>query len=194
MDILELAEQNQRRAREIIEQTGIMDIWRSAGAEPHLVGSARMGLMARNLDIDLHIYSDPLTVAGSFAAMARFAEVPGVRAIQYVNLIDTVEECIEWHADYEARDGSRWKFDMIHIHRGSRYDGYMERVADRIMELLTPETRRTILQLKYDAPAGESVMGIEYYKAVLDGGVRTWDEFARWRMENPADGVIEWMP
>jgi hypothetical protein len=29
--------------------------------------------------------------------------------------------------------------------RGSRYDGHMERTADRIMEVLTPEMRRTIL-------------------------------------------------
>lgn len=194
MDILKIAEQNQQRAREIIEQTGIMEIWRSVGADPNLVGSSRMGLMMKNLDIDMHIYSDPLTVAASFAAMSQFAQLPGVKTIYYGNLIDTVEECIEWHVNYEAADGSQWKFDMIHIQRGSRYDGHMERVADRIMEVLTPETRRAILQIKSDTPDGAGIMGIEYYRAVIAGGVRTWDEFAAWREANPPEGVIEWMP
>lgn len=194
MDILKIAEQNQLRARRIIEETGVMEIWRSVGADPNLVGSSRMGLMMRNLDIDMHIYSDPVTVAAGFAAMAKFAENPGFKTLQYGNLIDTVEECTEWHVNYEARDGSLWKFDMIHIQRGSRYDGHMERTADRIMAVLTPETRRAILQLKHDTPADEFIMGIEYYKAVIDGGVRTWDEFTAWRAANPPTGVIEWMP
>ncbi len=194
MDILEIANQNQKRANEIIANTGIMDIWRSVGATPNIVGSARIGLMAKNLDIDMHVYSDPLTVEASFEAMSRFAQVPGVRTLQYGNLIDTEEECIEWHATYEAPDGDTWKFDMIHIRRGSRYDGHMERVAERILAVLTPETRRAILQLKHDTPSGAGIMGIEYYKAVLDGGVRTWDEFTAWRTANPPLGVIEWMP
>lgn len=193
MDILKIAEQNHEHARTILEEIRIMDIWRSVGAEPNLVGSSRMGLMMRNLDIDMHIYSDPLTVAASFAAMSKFAELPGVKTIQYGNLIDTIEECIEWHVNYEARDGSQWKFDMIHIQRGSRYDGHMERVADRIMAVLTPETKHAILQLKYDTPEGEGAMGIEYYKAVIADGVRTWDEFAEWRRREPG-GIIEWMP
>lgn len=194
MDIFDIAERNRQRAREIIEKTGIMEIWRSVGAEPNLVGSSRMGLMAKNLDIDMHIYSDPLTVADSFAAVAKFAELPGVKSLTYANLIDTVEECIEWHALYDAPDGSEWKFDMIHIQRGSRYDGHMERVADRITAALTPETREAILRLKFETPDGQPIMGIEYYKAVIAGGVRTWDEFAEWRALNPADGVVEWMP
>ena len=193
-NFIEIAKQNQERAQEIIETTGIMDIWRSVGATPNLVGSARMGLMGKNLDIDMHIYSDHLTVADSFRAMARFAEVPGVRTIMYGNLIDTEEECIEWHATYETPEGEAWKFDMIHIRRGSRYEGHMERVADRITELLTPETRLAILQLKHATPADAGIMGIEYYRAVIDGGVRTWDEFTAWRAANPPDGVIEWMP
>jgi hypothetical protein len=194
MDILKIAEQNQARALEIIARTGIMDIWRSVGAEPDIVGSVRTGLIMNNLDIDLHIYSDPLTVAASFAAMSKFAEIPGVKNIRYGNLIDTEEECIEWHATYLAHEGDKWTFDMIHIRRGSLYDGHMERTADRIMEVLTPETRRAILQLKNQTPAEAGVMGIEYYKAVIRGGVRTIEEFDAWRAANPPEGVIEWMP
>jgi hypothetical protein len=193
-DVLKIAEQNSVRAGEILARTGIMDIWRSVGAEPNLIGSARMGLMIGSLDIDIHVYSDPLTVEQSFEAMSRFAAIPGVRTIQYGNLIDTEEECIEWHATYEAAEGEVWKFDMIHIRRGSRYDGHMERTADSIMAVLTPETRRAILQLKNQTPAEARAMGIEYYKAVIADGVRTLDEFNAWREANPPTGVIEWIP
>lgn len=69
-----LAAANQQRAQEVIRDSGIESIWRSAGAEPHLVGSLRTGLLMTHRDIDFHIYSSPLRVADSFAAMARLAE------------------------------------------------------------------------------------------------------------------------
>ena len=83
---------------------------------------------------------------------------------------------------------------MIHIVRGSRYDGYFERVADRIAAALTPVTRRAILQLKYDTPDEVKIAGIEYYVAVLRDGVRTRSEFEAWRAAHPLTGIAEWMP
>ena len=75
-DILEIAAANQRRAREVIRDTDLEAIWRSVGAEANLVGSLRTGLLMKHRDIDFHIYSSPLRVADSFAAMARLAENP----------------------------------------------------------------------------------------------------------------------
>ncbi len=192
--IAELAARNQRRAREVIRESRIVEIWASAGAEARQVGSMAMGLLMTHRDIDFHIYSDPLRVAGSFGAMASLAENPAVKRIEYANLLGTQEECLEWHAWYEDREGELWQFDMIHIVKGSRYDGYFERVAERISALLTDETRAAILRLKYETPPGEKVMGIEYYRAVLGEGVRTYDQFAKWRAAHPVTGVLEWMP
>ena len=90
--------------------------------------------------------------------------------MEYTNLIDTEEECIEWHAAYRDRDGRMWKMDMIHIRRGSAYDGFAERMASRIGAVLTEETRDAILRLKYETPDTESIIGAEYYAAVLSGG------------------------
>ena len=57
---------------------------------------------------------------------------------------------------------------MIHIVSGSRYDGHFERVADRIAAALTPETRRTILQLKFETPDDEKIAGkLKNYKKGL---------------------------
>ena len=63
-----LAAANQQRAQEVIRDSGIESIWRSVGAEPHLVGSLRTGLLITHRDIDFHIYSSPLRVAASNTA------------------------------------------------------------------------------------------------------------------------------
>ena len=193
-DILEIAAANQQRAREVIRDTDLEAIWRSVGAEANLVGSLRTGLLMKHRDIDFHIYSSPLRLEESFAAMAQLAADPAVGRIECRNLLATDEACVEWHATYRDRDGDEWQLDMIHIVRGSRYDGYFEHVADRIAVALTPVTRRAILQLKYDTPDDVKIAGIEYYVAVLRDGVRTYDAFAEWRRTHPLTGIVEWMP
>lgn len=193
-NLLQTAEENQRKAHAVVQALDIVGCWASVGAEAHLVGSLRTGLLMKHRDIDFHIYSDPLTLADSFAAMARLAEHPAVGRIEYRNLLPTEEACVEWHLWYTDAEGSEWQIDLIHIRRGSRYDGYFERVADGIERMLTPATREAILRLKWQTPEQEKIMGIEYYVAVLRDGVRTWDEFVRWRDEHPVTGIVEWMP
>ena len=68
------------RARDILRRSGIVEAWREAGAQVEIVGSLRMGLMMKHRDIDLHIYSAPLTLDRSFAAMSRIAACPEHRA------------------------------------------------------------------------------------------------------------------
>ena len=145
-------------------------------------------------DIDFHIYTYPLELSDSFRAMAKLAENPCVKKIECANLLHTVEECVEWHAWFQEPEGELWQIDMIHIRKGSRYDGYFEKVAKRIAAVLTDETRRTILQLKFETPATEKVMGVEYYQAVIRDGVRSYAEFEEWRKQYPVTGVVEWMP
>jgi len=193
-NILEIAARNQERAWEIIKDTDIINIWQSAGAKINLVGSVKTGLLMKHLDIDFHIYSNPLVVSESFGAMSRLAENTSIKRIEYSNLIDTKEHCIEWHAWFEDKDSQLWQIDMIHIAEGTFYDGYIEKVTDRIGELLTPETKKTILKLKYDTPDTEKIIGIEYYQAVLRDGVNSYEELLEWRKQNPIKGVVEWIP
>lgn len=193
-NILEIAAANQQRAREVIRDTGLEAAWRAVGAEPNLVGSLRTGLLMKHRDIDFHIYSPSLNIADSFAAMTRIAANPRIRRIEYGNLLDAPDQCLEWHAWYADADDRLWQIDMIHMTRGSAWEGYFERVADRIGAVLTDETRRAILQIKYDTPDEVKIMGIEYYQAVLRDGVRTYAEFEAWRVANPVEGILEWMP
>ena len=139
MDTIErIARHNRWRAEEVIRDSRLAEIWRSVGAEVRQVGSLRSGLLMKHRDIDFHIYSSPLRLEESFAAMAQLAADPAVGRIECRNLLATDEACVEWHATYRDRDGDEWQLDMIHIVRGSRYDGYFEHVADRIAAALTP--------------------------------------------------------
>ena len=194
MNILELAKRNQQKAWEIIEDTRIVRIWEGIGAKVNLVGSLRTRLLMKHRDIDFHIYTSPLDLSASFRAIAELAENTSVKKIEYTNLLHTAEACIEWHAWYKNMEGELWQMDMIHIQEGSRYDGYFERVAERISAVLTDEMRLAILKLKYETPDTEKIMGVEYYQAVIQDGVRSSPDVEDWRRLHPAVGVVEWVP
>ena len=193
-DIIALSEQMLRRAHCIVRRLGIEEAWKTIDAEPHLVGSVSMGLLMKHRDIDYHIYSPVLCIEESFAAVACIAAHDGVEQLSYANLIHTDEACIEWHISYRDEWDELWQIDMIHILRGSRYDGYFERQAARIVAALTPEQREAILRLKYETPAEAKIIGVEYYRAVIEGGVRDYAAFEAWRRQHPVTGIMEWMP
>lgn len=194
MDILDIAQQNQQKAWKVVEETRIIPIWKSIGAEINLVGSLRTGLLMKHRDIDFHIYSSPLNLSDSFQAMAKLAENASVKKIECTNLLHTEEACVEWHAWYQDDEDELWQIDMIHLLKGSRYDGYFEQVAERISAVLTDEIRLAVLSLKYDTPETEKIMGVEYYQAVIQDGVRTYAEFEAWRKQHPVVGIVEWLP
>ena len=194
MDIIELAEQNQQNAWKLLDETGIIPAWERIGATVHLVGSLKSGLLMKSRDIDLHIYTGKLDITESFSVMQELAERLKLKEIQYKNLVHTEEECIEWHALYEDQELHTWKFDLIHIRKGSKYDGVVENVTAAIAKLLTPGLRETILRIKYEVPDGVMIPGIEIYNAVFTGGVRSYVELERWRQEHQLTNSLDWLP
>ena len=194
MDILEIAGRNCRAAWEVMNRTGLIIAWEKIGATVNIVGSLKSGLMMKNLDIDMHIYTDKVDIEESFSVMQKLAESLSLKEINYINLTDTDEECIEWHTRYKDRNGKIWKFDMIHIRKGSKYDGVVERATEEISRKLTPEIRETILRIKAQVPDGESIPSIEIYHAVFDGNVKSYKELEQWRRTNPLKNSLEWLP
>lgn len=192
--IKEESERMRQRAEKVIESSGVIAAWRSIGAEINLVGSARMGLMAKRRDIDFHIYTDPFSLAESFRAMAILAQNSAVRSITFANLLDAEDRCVEWHATFRDEAGENWQIDMIHILKDSRYAGYFERVAERISAVLTPETRAAILNIKFSMPDDKNAAGIRIYRAVIEGGVHDLAGFQDWEKLNPPQGIDNWMP
>ncbi len=193
-NILELSDQRQKEAWSIIEDTAVIKHWESVGATINLVGSLKTGLMMNNRDIDFHIYTSPFKLADSFLAISKLAENKRIKTVSYTNLLEAEDQCIEWHAFYEDRQGDSWQIDMIHILNDSPYAGYFENVAERISSVLTKEMREAIHKIKNDIPVDKKVMSIEVYQAVIEGGVRDMGSFWDWKDQNPNNGIVTWVP
>ena len=188
-----IARENLDKALLVIEKSGVRQAWESIGAAVNQVGSVAMGLVMKHRDIDFHIYTEKLDVAQSFNVIQKICANSAVTRMEYRNLADTEEACLEFHVWFML-DDEEWQIDMIQILKNSRFDGYFERVAQRIKEILTPETRRAILELKYLTPDNEHIMGIEYYQAVIADGIRSYPEFIQWRKNHSANGIVSWCP
>ncbi len=184
----------QENARQVLSESRIAAIWEEAGCRVNLVGSLRMGLMASHKDIDLHVYSKGITPESSFAIMSRIAANPAVTEIRCINGLHTDEHCIAWHVFFREASGDVWQFDIIHIEEGTEYDGFFERMADRIVEVMTPEQTETILRLKFETPDNSDYHGVEYYEAVIADGVSTFNEFETWVAEHRKKKPYYWIP
>lgn len=192
--IIDLADVNKENALKVLDDSGIADVWKRAGCRVNMVGSLRMGLMASHRDIDLHVYSKGITTESSFRIIAEIAENPRVTEIKCINGLYTEEHCIAWHIYYRDDRDEIWQFDIIHIEEGTQFDGYFERMADRIKEVLTDDLRYIILKLKFETPAGCDYHGVEYYEAVIADGVRTMDEFKDWVISHRQKPPYYWIP
>ena len=121
--IIEIANNNQKKAFNIIEELDIENAFKNIGARINLVGSLKMGLLMKNKDIDFHVYTPELNIEKSFSAISKIALNKKIQNITYTNLIDTDENCIEWHLFYKDKDDNEiWQIDIIHILEGSNYD------------------------------------------------------------------------
>lgn len=194
IQINDMARTNQEKARAVLEESGIAEIWRAAGSRVNLVGSLRMGLLASHRDIDLHVYSTGITAESSFAIASQIARNPKVSEIRCINGLHTDEHCISWHVFYKTDDGTIWKFDIIHIEAGTEYDGYFERMADRIVEVMSPQQKDIILRLKFETPDEKDYHGVEYYEAVIADGIRAMPEFEDWVMDHRKKTPYYWIP
>lgn len=184
----------QSEARRVLKQSGIAEIWREAGCRVNLIGSLAMGLLAAHRDIDLHVYSTGITEQNSFAIAAKMAALPQVAEIKCINGLHTDERCMAWHATYRADDGRMWQFDIIHIEESSTYDGYFERMAERIVDVMTPAQRDTILRLKFEAPEDCDFHGVEYYEAVIADGVTGFAKLQEWVARHRKETPRYWIP
>ena len=188
-----IAEENLKKALQVIEKSGVKKYWESIGATVNLIGSMKMGLLMNHRDIDFHIYTADLNISESLEVIRKICSTPAVTHMEYRNLINTEEACLEFHVWF-MYEGEEWQIDMIQILKNSRFDGYFEHVAQRIEAVLTPEIRRTILKLKYQTPENEHIMGIEYYQAVIADGIKTYHDFTEWRKNHSATGIVSWCP
>ncbi len=192
--INDLAAANQAKAIDVLNRSDIVGICKRAGCRVNLIGSLKMHLLASHRDIDLHIYSPDLTTERSFAIMAEIAKNPDVTEIKCINGLHTDEHCIAWHIMYRSAENEIWRFDVIHIEKGTEYDGFFERMAERICSVITPDQRNAILRLKFETPADKNYHGVEYYEAVIADGITTMCEFEKWVIDHRKKPPYYWIP
>ncbi len=182
----------EKQAYKIIEQLNIIKAWEKIGAKVNLVGSLKMGLLVKHKDIDFHIYTKELKPELAFSVIAELAKNPRVKRVEYSNLAEAEDCCLEFHLWAEDDNKELWQFDLINIKAGSKYDGHFEKIADKIIQQMTTEQKQIIWKLKYQTPDTEKIAGIEYYKAVIQDKIKTFDELKKWRETHKFSGIIEW--
>jgi hypothetical protein len=169
------AEARLRTAHDVLRELDLIERWSGYG-EVAVVGSVAIELVVAP-DIDLEIRTERPRVAEGFAVMSALAELPQVRRITYLDARDRHEQGQYWKLEYETAEVT-WTVDMWIFEPGVLGGG---RLTAALQEVLTPDTRDTILAIKEEAAArGERAPGYWLYQAVLDGGATSYDEFRAW--------------
>ncbi len=167
--------------------------WRRFG-RPVLVGAMSFELTVA-ADIDMEIYCPELKIEHGFQVLSECAMNPRVASAQFVNGLHTPDKALYWQLRYRADDGVEWKIDMW-----SAPEDYAlprgEHFVQPMKDALTPETRAAILTLKEARVAGQLSMflSIDLYRAVIEGGVRTVDEWLKWQKTHETGVLSEWKP
>ncbi|MCE5302856.1 MAG: hypothetical protein LLF97_07075 [Planctomycetaceae bacterium] len=194
MDVLEQSRQQRATAEAILRDLDLLNRWRRFG-RPVLVGAVAIDV-AFAPDLDMEIYCPTLRIEHGFQVLAECAENPHVTSAQFLNRLNTPDNALYWQLHYQTDDdGVDWKIDMW----SAPEDYALPRGEDFVRPMqnaLTPETRRAILTLKAARAAGALPMflSIDAYRAVLEDGVRTVDQWRAWRQTHETGALTDWKP
>lgn len=193
MDIFEQEERTRVTAHQILHELKLIERWQEVG-KPILVGAAAYHLMM-NPDIDMEIYCAAPDASAGFQVLAQCVKHPNVISAKYVNLLDKEDQGIYYQIKYRHDDGTEWKLDMwlmAHDHPGP----CARDLVEPLKAALTEETRRSILEIKQQIQRSSDVQApsIQIYEAVIDHGIRSFDEFLRWKAEHGREGLTSWKP
>jgi hypothetical protein len=191
-DLIIRAEERQRQALEILERLDLFRRWARFGS-PVLVGAVRYGLAVKR-DIDMEVYGDNPRIEHGFEVMAQVACLPGIWKVRFSNELASPDQGLYWGLRYRDETGEIWKIDSWYIGHDHPHAHWVEKFAAALDRTLTPETRRAILEIKEAVQEETGTHGIDIYRAVLVGGVRSKDEFTVWIQAHPLPGIQLWLP
>ncbi len=190
-----ISRKNLEKAREIISELKIQEIWESLDSTCNLVGSVSSGLLMNKLDIDFHTYSNNFSIEKSFTAISRISLNPKIKEVTYKNLLDAEDMCLEWHLRYEETHERIWTIDIMHIKNESAYAGVIERVTEKIKSVLNETQRQTILKIKWESEQQkEKFIGIDIYQAVIGEGIESYEDFKTWHRNKKEVAISLWEP
>jgi hypothetical protein len=182
----------QAEASRVLADLDLLALLRTVGDPTH-TGSSALGLMVvRDIDVTTVCPSldpDPIFEVGRrLAGHARVRRLSFRNDAGHWNVDSRYPDGLYWLVEYVAPPDLVWTLDLWFLADGTiQFD--LEHMAT-LPPRLTPEVRAAILWIKEAVAADTSrPRGPSYliYEAVLDHGVRTPDEYARYagRAETP---------
>lgn len=180
-------------ARGILADLQLLEKW-SAFGEPILVGAVSYGLVVAP-DIDIETYCDEPKIEDGFQVVLACVRHPRIWKARFSNDLDGPNNGLYWQLSYRHENGQVWKIDMWlirHDYQGPR----SACIVEPMKQSLTDETRQAILEIKERAVLDPTVQcgSIYIYRAVLDHGIRDFDQFKSWLEHNQTAGLTNWMP
>jgi hypothetical protein len=175
----------QEQAAVVLADLDLFALLRTVGHPTH-TGSSALGLMVAR-DIDVTTVCPSLDPTSIFDLGRSLATHPRVRRVTFRddtgrwNSDPRYPDGLYWMVEYVADPDIEWKLDLWFLLDGTtQFDlEHMATMPDR----LTPEIRAAILRIKEAVAADPSrPTGPSYavYEAVLDHGVRTPEDYARY--------------
>ncbi len=186
MDVLAEQDELQVASDAVVDALGLNQSLAVVG-EPVRVGSSALGLLVKR-DIDITVVCSSLGKAVHEAVVSIGAELARHHRVERVLFRNDTGD---WNTDANYPDGfylgvncrsaagDDWNLDIWFVDEPERQPdlNHLRSLPAR----LTPETRKAILDIKkayLGRPEyGKSVNANEIYRAVLDDGVRTPEEF-----------------
>jgi len=179
-----------RQARRVLAKLDVLDRWAAVG-DVHVCGAMAYRLLVAR-DIDIEIFG-PMDIGVGFDVAAQLAQCAGVRKVTYINAIAEEDAGLGWEAVYIGRDGP-WQIQMWLL--PVDYPGPRSCDLATVMRArLGTAERCAILRIKEGLLATDTpYRSIDVYRAALDDGVRTVEEYRRWTVAGSSTGLLSWRP
>lgn len=134
-------------------------------------------------------------IEDGFTVLRDCAICENVRKARFGNYLNEADQGLYWRLDYRADDGTDWKIDMWLLRR-DHPGPCAAHLVEPLQATLTPQTRRTILELKSLIQTGSipRYPSIDVYRAVIDGGINSSTGLSEWLASHPRDDLTFWKP
>ncbi len=193
--LLSRARRRQDRAMQVIDDLDLLHLWARFG-KPVVVGSVRHGLVVEP-DIDIEVYSDNPRIDEGLSVMAQVVTSPNVVAVIFRNDHDTRGKWLYWEVQYRDDDEKTWTIETFHCGPGDPYAHFSERLAEGMKRIMTEKHRLAILGIKEslcDRGVMRKYRSFDIYRAVMEAGVDSLNEFLGWIETGKAVGISDWVP
>lgn len=178
----------QAEAHGVLDDLELLPLLGGVGV-PHLVGSARLGLVVWR-DVDVTVVCERLDLAAVSDLGGRLPSHPHVREVVLRKEVGRFTTDPEGYPDgvhllvrHEAPGGEPWKLDVWFVDEPARQPDLRD--VATLPARLDRAARDAVLEVEEHWAAlpgyGTEVSSADVYRAVLDGGVSSVEEFDAWR-------------